>query len=77
MTDIDKARDLGSNAFHTGAMRIPAIDHDFNSLLHGKRRTAQEAIELLNAWLGAWDKANLEAPVEDNEDPWANDWKPR
>ncbi len=59
--DTIKAADLGRKAFHAGKMRVPAWDAELGSMYAG--RTVKQVIDMLDAWLKAWDTANLAAPV--------------
>ena len=54
----ERAFRFGEAAFKAGKMRVPAQDVDFCALLHGA--DPGESIALLNAWLRAWDRENLE-----------------
>lgn len=61
---IGKAAELGAAAFAKGLIRVPALDSDFHTFLFGRNAKVKgdaTVIELLNAWLRAWDEANINA----------------
>lgn len=65
---IEQSSQLGKAAFERGAKRVPAQDPDFCKALYGQNGNT---LPMLKAWISAWDKANLAAPVEvvEVEDP--------
>ena len=54
---------FGAAAFARGATRIPAQDPGFTTFLAANAKQPGEATPLLDAWLKAWDQANLTKPV--------------
>lgn len=58
---IKKAGELGEKAFKDGKKRIPVHDPELLKLFEGFQ--VGEGIAPTNAWLKAWDKANLSAPI--------------
>lgn len=59
---ITKAAELGKKAFEEGRPCIPALDVEFNvACITGLK--VGEGLPVLDAWMGAWTKANLAAPV--------------
>lgn len=59
---IDKAKELGTQAFKDGKKRIPAQDVNLEELLRGL--VVGQSKPILETWTEAWDKANLAAPIE-------------
>jgi len=59
---VEQAAKLGKEAFIRGALRVPALDPNLPALLAGSGRIGA-SIPILNAWLRAWDLANL-APAK-------------
>ncbi len=55
MTDLEMAVALGRKSFLTVKMRVPALDPECCEFMKGK----QNLIQLLTAYLTAWDKENL------------------
>lgn len=67
MTRVEYATALGERAFKFGIMRVP--HYDMTSLTPLIRGFAigddcSPTVAVLDAWLRAWDRANLAAPVE-------------
>lgn len=62
---ISKASELGKKAFENGIKRVPAQDSELVSLLDDT--PIGDGGKILDAWLDAWDKANVEKPVEDSK----------
>lgn len=56
-TKVVAAAVLGTLAFNAGMKRVPALDKNIKPLLAGNK--IGEGIPVLNAWLKAWDDANL------------------
>lgn len=61
MTVIEQAAQLGKEAFEAGKMRVPVLDPALLKLL-ADNRTA-DTLAVLQAWVRAWDAANLKAEV--------------
>lgn len=61
--ETEVAAALGKESFENGLMRTPAHDPKLMNLLKG--RAVGESAPILSAWLKAWDKANLSAPIPD------------
>lgn len=64
MDKFERAAQLGKAAFEAGKARVPAHDAAVLELLKGKPVGDKDTLPILKAWLRAWDKANLAAPVE-------------
>ena len=62
---VSEAKAHGERAFNSGLMCVPAHDPTFwiFFLATSPTVTADEALNLLEAWLHGWTKANLAAPV--------------
>jgi hypothetical protein len=63
------ARRTGSEAFHAGKMRVPAMDPAVMKLLEfscgfDASEKTSVVIVLLDAWLAGWTVSNLAAPVD-------------
>lgn len=61
------AYELGKKAFADGKKRVPALDADFNEQVI--KGSGNDTVKYLDAWLKAWDEANLAAPVEVADEP--------
>ena len=61
-----EATTLGSSAFTADKKRIPAHDARLMQMVQDNKGMA---IPLMTAWLKAWDKANLSAPVPPPKPP--------
>jgi hypothetical protein len=66
---IVKARGLGTEAYNAGKKCIPAHDKELMALVQspemdafGPDRMGRD-IPVLKAWISAWTKANLDAPM--------------
>ena len=68
---IKAAKELGRKAFEAGKKRVPVQDSAVLPLI-GKYNG--HATEILDAWLSAWDEANLAAPVEGWSDEENDAW---
>ncbi len=55
---INKAKDLGRQAFKRGATAVPALDIELSNLLHGLP-VDDDTAQILQAWLDGWHAANL------------------
>lgn len=62
---LSRAEQLGKEAFESGMKRVPAQDKELVSLLDDI--AIGDGGKVLDAWLNAWDKANIDAPVEENK----------
>lgn len=62
---VSKAKQLGKEAFENGMKRVPAQDKELVNLLDDV--AIGEGGDVLDAWLKAWDEANIETPVEENK----------
>lgn len=62
---LSKAEQLGKEAFENGMKRVPAQDKELVDLLDGI--AIGDGGKVLDAWLNAWDKANVDAPVEESK----------
>lgn len=63
--DLQKARQLGVDAFLAGKPPTPAMDKAINDFITETGNSAIGAgIPLLKAWSAGWTAANFEAPVE-------------
>jgi len=57
LVDTTAAAALGAQAFADGRMRVPALDPAICAHIKGKDTAG--VIAALDAWLKAWDRANL------------------
>ena len=59
---IAQAAKLGAEAFRAGVKRVPATHQALMDLLkiHGAGQPVGWSIPMLDAWLNAWDSANLD-----------------
>ncbi|MCF3643318.1 hypothetical protein LXM94_25525 [Rhizobium sp. TRM95111] len=70
---LQRAAQLGAAAFAAGRLSVPAHDPEVLSMF-GSRRVGETpegeatTVEILNAWLSAWHRANLAAPVFTDDD---------
>jgi hypothetical protein len=61
---LTTAAQLGAQAYHAGAKRVPALCAPLNKMFTG-RHVGQtppgeaSTVAILKAWLNAWDKENL------------------
>lgn len=63
ITEVEKAFELGRQAFLEGKSRVPARSVSMANLIAGKENG--ESLPIINAFLEGWDKANLQAnPVQ-------------
>lgn len=56
---VASAQIAGTIAFKEGKKRIPAHDSNVMELLKGQKPGSKTTIRIFNAWLKAWDIANL------------------
>ena len=56
---------MGRDAFAKGKKRVASVDPDLTNLMEGK--SPKEKEQLLKDWYEGYDKANLEAPIEDEK----------
>lgn len=64
LTLQQQATALGKQAFETGRERVPARDVFLMDLIR-ESNSHKESVAILDSWLAAWDKANLNAPIPD------------
>ena len=62
---LSKAGQLGKEAFENGMKRVPAQDKGLVSLLDDV--AIGDGGKILDAWLEAWDNANIEAPTQSED----------
>ena len=56
---IEKAGEMGKEAYKKGTARPPAMNKEFNEFLKDSELTGRDHIKLMQAYLNGWDKANL------------------
>jgi hypothetical protein len=66
---IEKARNIGMEAFNAGKKAIPALDKELWALQESPEMEAfgppqiGRSIPVLKAWAEGWTEANLDAPI--------------
>lgn len=54
---------LGTKAFNEGKKRVFALDIQASELLKGNEIGNPQNHKIMDAWYGAWDLSNLNAPI--------------
>ncbi len=60
--EVKRATELGKAAFEDGRSRVAAWDKDLMAMLAGNQ--VGEGLPIIEAWVRAWDTANLAAPFD-------------
>ena len=62
-TQLLEASALGTLAFKNGLKRVPALDKElykfFSGAIGETKKGEASSIEIMKAWINAWDNANL------------------
>ncbi len=64
---IETARQAGQDAFENGRDRAPALNQAFLKACFAETNEGDTIAPLLDAYLAGWDRANLDAPLYEDE----------
>ena len=76
-SELKTAYELGVKAFNRGIKRAPMLDKNLVRMLKGKEVADTSSIDIMDAWLKAWDTTNLKVPVGESVNEGKDDFVAR